>query len=182
MKGFDRYLQKKRIEQAIAFIRTGSRVLDIGCDDGLLFEFLGSSLKRGVGIDPALHNRIIADKYELIPGIFPADLKVSEKFDVVTILAVIEHFSKHVLESLNHSCCELLDEKGLVVITVPSAPVDSILKALLFFRIIDGMATEEHHGFKPDDTLCYFLKNFKLIKRKTFQFGLNNLFVFEKKH
>ena len=91
------------------------------------------------------------------------------------------HFPNEVLESLNENCAHFLADKGKVIITAPSVWVDHILEVLLFFKIIDGMSLEEHHGFKPNDTLKYFSKNFNLVKKKKFQLGLNNLFVFEKK-
>lgn len=181
MKKFDRFLQNQRMQQAKKYILSGKRVLDIGCDEGTLFKFLGDKLGKGVGIDPTLQQKINSGKFELIPGHFPNDLQSKEKFDVITMLAVIEHFPDKVLKNLDSDCSGFLNKKGLVIITAPSAWVDYILNVLLFLRIIDGMSLEEHHGFKPNDTINYFSKNFILIKKKKFQFGLNNLFVFEKK-
>lgn len=181
MKSFDRYLQKKRINHALKYIKQGDSVLDIGCDEGTLFKNLGNNLGKGIGVDPTLKNNIKTEKYELISGNFPRDLKTSQKFNAITMLAVIEHFPNEVLEGLDENCAHFLADKGKVIITAPSVWVDHILEVLLFFKIIDGMSLEEHHGFKPNDTLGYFSKNFKLIKRKKFQLGLNNLFVFEKK-
>lgn len=180
MKSLDRFLQRKRIEQARKYIQAGNRILDIGCDEGSLFKFLGNDLAKGVGIDPNLNKKVTTTKYELIPGQFPQDLQTSEKFDLITMLAVIEHFPNHTLKSLEEGCARLLDEKGKIIITVPSALTDYILKILFFFKIIDGMSLEEHHGFRPKDTITYFSNYFKLIKRKKFQFGLNNVFVLEK--
>jgi hypothetical protein len=54
------------------------------------------------------------------------------------------------------------------------------LNILEKFKLIDGMQLHEHYGFKPSDTENIFAKDFKLVCKKTFQLGLNNLFVFEK--
>jgi len=180
MKNLDRFLQRKRIEQAKQYIKPEYRILDIGCGEGALFKFPGINFLKGVGIDPTLNKQVSTSKYELISGQFPKDLNTSEKFDLIIMLAVIEHFTDTDLKSLEENCSQYLGEKGKVVITAPSVLVDYILEILIFFKIIDGMSLEEHHGFKPKDTITCFSKKFKLIKRKKFQLGLNNLFVFEK--
>ena len=54
MRRFDRFIRDQRINQAVRFIRPGSRVLDIGCHDGALFRAIGPALREGVGIDPDL--------------------------------------------------------------------------------------------------------------------------------
>ena len=75
----------------------------------------------------------------------------------------------------------LLRKGGYIVITVPSLLVDKILAVMLFFRIVDGMSLEEHHGFLPADLPNIFVpEGFKLKKQQKFQLGLNNLFVFER--
>jgi hypothetical protein len=59
--------------------------------------------------------------------------------------------------------------------------VDWILAVLKFLRLIDGMSLEEHHGYQVKQTTAIFsAKSFRLLRRKRFQLGLNNLFVFER--
>jgi hypothetical protein len=70
---------------------------------------------------------------------------------------------------------------GRIVITVPSPRVDAILHVLLKLRLIDGISAHEHYGFEPGLTPQVFpAPRFRLVRRQTFQLGLNNLFVFEK--
>jgi hypothetical protein len=48
-------------------------------------------------------------------------------------------------------------------------------------RLIDGMSLEQHYGYDITQTPALFCSaGFTLLNAKKFQFGLNNLFVFEK--
>jgi len=48
-------------------------------------------------------------------------------------------------------------------------------------HIVDGMSLEEHHGFLPDELPDIFIPaGFSLRIKRKFQFGLNNLYVFER--
>jgi len=181
MKSIDRLLQRWRISKARRFIKPGARVLDIGSADGALFRRLKISGARGMGIDPTLKSDANADGVPLIAGFFPKDLPDVEPFDVITMLAVLEHFPTAQYEELRRGCVKFLKPGGRLIITVPSPAVDKILSALKFFRLIDGMSLEEHHGYEVNRTVEIFpAENFRLLKRATFQLGLNNLFVFER--
>jgi hypothetical protein len=68
-----------------------------------------------------------------------------------------------------------------LIITVPSPRVDDILKVMKAVRLIDGMSLEQHYGYDITQTPALFCSaGFTLLKAKKFQFGLNNLFAFEK--
>jgi len=74
----------------------------------------------------------------------------------------------------------MLSDNGQLIVTVPHPFVDKILEGLMLLKLIDGQALEEHHGFDPKSLVTLLAKHLQLKSRKTFQFGLNNLFVFEK--
>ena len=97
------------------------------------------------------------------------------------MLAVIEHVPEGAKAAWVSACHRLLADNGRVVLTVPSPRVDAILAVLRFFRLADGTALEEHHGFDPGEVTPLFESaGFSLVTHKTFQLGLNNLFVFTK--
>lgn len=49
-------------------------------------------------------------------------------------------------------------------------------------RLSDGMSLEQHYGYDIAQTPDLFCAaGFALLKASKFQFGLNNLFVFEKR-
>jgi 2-polyprenyl-3-methyl-5-hydroxy-6-metoxy-1,4-benzoquinol methylase len=181
MKAIDRYLQHVRINKAKKYIRKNDRLLDIGTADGVIFRKLRGLYITGTGIDPLLPDKVETDFYTLLIGCFPDECPDDKTYDVITMLAVLEHIPGDVQSGLAVKCFHLLNEKGRIIITVPSPKVDKILRVLTQLKLTDGMSVEEHYGFKPVETIQIFAgEYFKLIHKEMFEFGLNNLFVFEK--
>jgi 2-polyprenyl-3-methyl-5-hydroxy-6-metoxy-1,4-benzoquinol methylase len=183
MKFTDRLLQRWRIAKVRPFIAPGARVLDIGCADGALFAALGNSVGAGsLGVDPTLREPLAVNGCALLPGFFPQAVPADAgPFDVVTMLAVLEHFPQSSHASLRSGCERFLRPGGKLLITVPSPQVDRLLVLLKSLRLVDGMSLEEHHGFKVGRTVEIFPpQQFQMVLRRRFQLGLNNLFVFER--
>ncbi len=181
MKAVDRWLQTWRILKARSYIKKGSRVLDVGCADGALFKQLGTLIDEGVGLDPDLEAPIEVEGYRLLPGTFPNDLEGEGPFDVITMLAVLEHIEPQHQREMARGCSQYLKPGGYLVVTTPAPMVDHILDALAALRIIDGMSLEQHYGFDPKDTPKIFVDHgLELIKAEKFQLGLNHLFLFRK--
>ncbi len=187
MKFTDRLLQKWRISKARPYVPHGARVLDIGCANGE-FYFQVPGIAEYVGIDPGTECSVHRDGFHLLKGYFPAALRdafAGEResgpsvFDCITMLAVLEHIEDP--EFLGRECFGTLRPGRRLIITVPRAIVDRILKVLLFLRLIHGMNCEQHKGYDVGRTEQIFEKaGFRLTKRRSFQLGLNCLFVFAK--
>lgn len=181
MKKLDVILQRWRIGKARRFIPKGGQVLDIGSADGALFKALESHVGGGLGIDPTLKATVQVGRTRIVPGFFPQDMPEVAPFDAITMLAVLEHIPEAEFESLREGCERFLKPGGHLIITVPSPLVDHILKVLKAFHLIDGMSLEEHHGYEVGQTASIFTPPaFRLVCRKHFQLGLNNLFVFQR--
>ena len=183
MKFLDRFLRDWRIKMTQSYVRANDKVLDIGCFDATLFEKLAvKPIGKSIGLDPLLKNTIKTENYTLLSGKFPNDLSEDKTFNCITMLAVLEHIPNEEQLQLSEDFYKFLEPQGRVIITVPSPFVDHILWILSKLRLIDGMSLEEHYGFKANETPDLFnSKQFKLLKHKRFQLGLNNLFVFEKR-
>lgn len=181
MTAVDRLLQRWRIAKVRPLIPPASRVLDIGCSNGELFQQCNSRIKEGVGIDPDLSESISVGKFRLLKGLFPQALEDARPFDVIAMLAVLEHVPSAQQNSLARDCSKFLKPGGILAITVPSPFVDRILASMKFLRLIDGMSLEQHYGYNPAETVSIFSVDGLIPKTiKKFQFGLNNLFVFKK--
>jgi 2-polyprenyl-3-methyl-5-hydroxy-6-metoxy-1,4-benzoquinol methylase len=184
MKRTDEYLQRVRIRKAAPFICEGDRILDIGSGEGPLFKYLKKKRMRfsGTGLDPEITDEIRTPDFEVLKHRFPHDSILGRRFNVITALAVLEHIPQEQLIQFANDCSQFLENEGLMVITVPSPLVDHILKVLIKLRILDGMEVDQHHGYDTGQTIPLFQSNgFVLLRHRKFQFGLNNLFVFQKK-
>ena len=183
MTPLDRYLQNRRLAMALPYIPPGGSVLDIGTGDGILFDRLKDCPPNSLGIDPTLKSETRSRRgIRLIPGYFPADLPPKTgTFDAIVMLAVLEHIPTNQFKSFSSACHRMLRPGGRVIITVPSPQVDNILEILITLRLVHGMSVEEHHGFDVRQTPSIFGPPlFRQLERRTFQLGLNNLFVFER--
>lgn len=183
MKFTDHLLQDWRIAKVRRFIGPESKILDIGSADGALFRRLGAAVGAGsMGVDPTLQEAVKVNDSVLLAGFFPdAVPPAAGPFDVITMLAVLEHFPDSGYDSLKAGCAKFLRPGGKLLITVPSKQVDLILKWLSFFKLIDGMSLEEHHGYEVSHTIEIFRPpHFRLLCHQRFQLGLNNFFAFER--
>ena len=179
MTTVDRFIQRLRIKQVEPFIHPSDSVLDVGTADGALFRVL-HYLKDGTGIDPEAEPGSL-ENATLIRGFFPEALPPNRQYDIITMLAVLEHIQPDAQSQLAKDCFERLRPSGRLLITVPSPQVDDLLSLMKAVKLIDGMSLEQHYGYNTAETPKLFCSaGFTLQKASKFQFGLNNLFVFDK--
>lgn len=180
MTRLDRFIQRMRIRQARSYVPSGGRVIDIGAHEGELFAVLGDHLAWGFGVEPLIDRTRHGANFVIEPGLFPAIRPARGGWDAVTLLAVLEHIPPAEQAAMADACHELLRPGGRVIVTVPSRAVDTVLSILRVLRLVDGMSLEQHYGFDPRQTARLFAPpRFRLLRHARFQFGLNNLYVFE---
>jgi cyclopropane fatty-acyl-phospholipid synthase-like methyltransferase len=177
----DRLLQRWRIAKVAPIVRSGARVLDVGCGDTALFDALPQDCQY-LGIDPELDITPRSPRMRLVKGEFPRDVPPGERHDVITALAAFEHVPDDAQAGFICACNDALEEGGLVVLTIPHPRVDDILHVLQTLRLVDWGEIHQHHGYDVNQTSALFERHgFALARRSQFQLGLNNVFVFEKR-
>jgi 2-polyprenyl-3-methyl-5-hydroxy-6-metoxy-1,4-benzoquinol methylase len=161
-----RYLRAYRI----ATLRPNAKsILDIGSGRGWMLYFLKKYFKfeRTAGTQIA-ENAYRFSKEKLQLEIYNADLlklDFSEKFDVVSILHVLEHVKKP--EAYVEKMYELLNDKGLLFLEVPNYNAWSRILTNQHWLALDL----KHHlfFFTPSSLTNLLLKyNFKIKKIRTF--------------
>ncbi len=184
MKMLDKFLRAWRVNVALSLSpKKMDYIFDIGCDDGYLLGKIKKPYVRLDGIDPRLKENFNSNNLTLLCGFFPEAINESIPkgvYDAIFALAVFEHFDEKSLTKSAEVIANMLSDDGLLILTVPNQFVDKILDFLLFLRLIDGQALEEHHGFDPESLVDVLSNKLKLIMRRRFQLGLNNVFVFKK--
>jgi Methyltransferase domain len=180
LRTLDRVIQELRFRAAKAYVPPGSAVLDIGSADGAWFTFLGDRIGNSVGLDPNAVEGITAGGHRLIKGTLDT-VELDGPFDCVTALAVLEHLDERELTQFGLQIRSCTSPAAIIVATVPSAAVDRILDVGIRLHLLDGMEADEHHGLVVSTIPETLAKaGWALRTTKTFEFGLNNLFVFER--
>jgi len=183
--GFDIFLRKGRIKKVLPVIKKypNSKLLDIGC--GFNYKFLievESYISEGYGIDfkvPELENGKIKTKQMKIEKKLPF---IDNMFDIVTMLAVLEHLENpfHIIKEIER----ILKPGGKLILTVPSKIAKLVLEILAFrLKIVDKNEIADHKKYYNyfelnkmiEDTKCL-----KIQKHRYFQFYMNNFCVVEK--
>ncbi len=144
-------LARMRTERANRLIppklRNG-RILDIGC--GSFPYFLAhTAFKEKFAVDQlpmpretAASNNI--EFFELNLNQEPRLPFSGEYFDVVTLLAVVEHLNPDSMAQLFQESCRVLCPGGMVVLTTPAAWSDGLLKFMARLRLVSAEEIHEH--------------------------------------
>ncbi len=178
-KPLDSFLEYLRFTKVEPYIPIGAHLLDIGTGDGNFLRYLNGHLQAAIGIDSHLTQTVKFGKCRLIPGYFPYDFVKDETFDVITMLATVEHIPMNALPSVADACWKYLKPNGQVIITVQHPRVERLLDLLKVVGIVEGFSIHEHYGFNPE-CLPNIFNQWNLIKWERWGFGCNNLFIFEK--
>ena len=179
----DRFLRRTRFLKVIRNLPKNAIVCDIGCGYNATFLLeISSFLKYGIGLDRSVGNfanQKIKLKHVQIEKIIPLR---SKEFDVVTMIAVLEHlnYPQEVLDEVYR----ILKNGGRLILTTPTPLVKPILETLAGLRLINKKDIQEHKNYFWPENIKKMLKlaNFKEenIKTKFFEFGLNNLVIAKK--
>ena len=174
-------LRKMRIARVLPLLRRipQCRLLDIGC--GWEAKFLldvEPYIASGVGIDlkaPIIQTEKLTTVRTRLGEALPF---ADDSFDVVTMLAVLEHLVCP--ESMLREVCRVLAPNGFLAGTVPSNIAKPVLEFLSYrLGIVSEEEIRDHKQYYNRDSLvALFAKTgFTDIKHRYFQFGMNNYFM-----
>jgi len=185
LEGFLSKQRAKIANNSISDSLRDGRILDLGC--GYYPYFLSSiKFKEKFGLNNSFAKESV-EGINLINHDFYHNQKLpfdDSFFNVVTLLAVLEHLDNQVAISVLTEAYRVLAVGGNLIITVPWGKTDLLLKFLSKIKLVSAVEINEHKqlynesliknqllfaGFEPEK-----------IKIKRFEFGLN-LFILAKK-
>lgn len=180
------FLARKRREKALALMGPNAQVdslLDIGCGT---YPALLASIKATdrVGIDQTIDDVTLRQFEGLGVQLIQQDitrdpvLKLdAERFDAVTMLAVVEHIPIDAAASLILEVQRLLKPGGFFILTTPAAWTDSILRTLACLGLVSREEIDEHQSLFTRDSLFGLLAGDAFqpnnIRVGTFELGMN---------
>jgi SAM-dependent methyltransferase len=176
-----RRLRLRRVYPVIARY-PGCRLLDVGCGwEARLLKGIGPRLELGIGIDRKAP--VIDDgRIRTLQCDLEAPLPFSpDSFDVVTMLAVLEHLERamDVLAEVHR----VLKSGGSLVLTVPSHAAKPVLEFLAFrLGVVSPEEIADHKRYwnRPELAAAATQSGFELAAHEYFQLGFNNFAVFRK--
>jgi SAM-dependent methyltransferase len=177
--GLDHFIARLRFRAAYPFLRSGSRVCDLGCGlEAAFLDYAGDRISHGVGVDDQVEDGVHG-RWWRVRGNITAPLPLeSGQFDHVVMLAVLEHLPEP--EPVLREAYRILTPGGSLIMTWPSGMVDPILKVLHGIGLVsDEMESDEHQKRIPVEELRTMLQRigFRGFVQERFEFGLNNLMV-----
>ena len=106
-----------------------------------------------------------------------------EKFDVITMLAVIEHIKPLEFRSLLNEFVDYTMPESRIIATIPTTKSRPILEFLSYrLNLIDQSQIRDHKVYYDDLWINEIVDKtpWKISFYKTFQMGLNSLVVFSR--
>ena len=174
-------LRKMRINRVVPIVKQYPfcSLLDIGCGwEARFLLSIENLIAEGFGIDFKAPE-ICRPKISTISAEISKKLPFEDsRFDVVTLLAVLEHFfyPEDILQEINR----VLKPGGVLVGTVPSKIARPVLEFLSYrLHIINPDEISDHKFYYDKNSLTSLLHRTGFIKitHKYFQLGMNNFFL-----
>jgi len=181
-KLLEKLLRKIRISKVIPYLKKSDYICDIGC--GINADFLmsiKSFINKGWGIDKKVlldsADNITIKRIELFSSV-PFD---DNFFDVVTMMAVLEHLNN--ISLILKEVYRILKPNGILILTTPNPSAKPILEFLAYkLNLLDVNEISDHKYYCSMNNLIKELQNAKLkvIKSKFFEFKFNSLIIAKK--
>jgi ubiquinone/menaquinone biosynthesis C-methylase UbiE len=177
-------LRRMRLKKVLPTIHRypDCRLLDIGCGwDYRLLKTVEPFIGSGVGIDfkvPEMESTKIKTVRMQMTDSLPFE---SESFDIVTMLAVLEHLSDPL--RMVSETERVLKKGGRLVLTVPSKIAKPVLEFMAFsLKIVNANEIRDHKKYYNFEDIRSLVNRTGLIveEHRYFQMGMNNYCVARK--
>jgi ubiquinone/menaquinone biosynthesis C-methylase UbiE len=177
-------LRRLRIRKVLPTIRQypDCHLLDIGCGwDCRLLKTVAPFIGFGVGIDFKVQELELA-KIKTIRMMITETLPFpAESFDVVTMLAVLEHLTEPV--GMVREIERILKKGGSLVLTVPSIIAQPVLEFLSYrLGIVNVDEIRDHKKYYDYKELKKLFSQTGMVmeSHRYFQMGMNNFSIVKK--
>lgn len=182
--GLEPILRWMRIQRVLNYISRSSIVLDVGCGQSATFlKAISHRIKQGFGVDMKT-NACQVRNIKILKLKFDHCLPFSNSsFDVVTMLAVLEHIEDE--EQILQEIYRVLVPGGRLIITVPSVWSQPILEFLAYrLSVVSEAEIRDHKKYYNRKRLEKVLIDeigFKTFHHQYFQLWMNNFCTVTKK-
>jgi 2-polyprenyl-3-methyl-5-hydroxy-6-metoxy-1,4-benzoquinol methylase len=154
---------KQRLRRIMQFRKSPGSLLDVGCATGIFMKVAEEENWQVAGVETS--EKAAVEARELVPSAFIKtgflpDIKFDQKYELVSLWAVIEHFSdpKPFIKFISE---ELLERDGLLVLSTPS--IDSLAQKI---------SRKSWRYYVPPFHLLYFRKKSLRILLETYGFQI----------
>ena len=171
-------LRRARVAKALPVIRNYPRCqfLDFGCGwEARLLKDVAPYISRGVGIDqkaPAIESEKLATLRADLESALPFE---PHSFDVVAMLAVLEHLSDPLRALVEIR--RVLRPQGTLILTVPSHAAKPVLEFLAYrLKLVNPAEIADHKRYygRRDLRELSSQAGFRMCAHRYFQLGFNN--------
>ena len=171
-------LTRMRVRQVMPAIRghPDARLLDIGCGyNAPLLRAVEPYVREAVGIDPSAPS-IEGPRLRTVRATFESAMPFGAgSFDIVTMLAVLEHLSNP--EQVISEIARVLRPGGQLVLTVPSHAAKPVLEFLAYrLHVLSEVGVRDHKRYYGCKDLhgLFAGTGMRIDRHAYFQLGMNN--------
>ena len=180
LDGFLSRKRAKRVNKLIPHSHRSGMILDIGCGTYPYF-LLNTDFSEKHGLDRVIVPNASAFSEKLCIKDYDLEKELTipyadNSFDVLTMLAVFEHFDKEKLIQILREVKRVLKPGGVYILTVPAGWTDKLLTIMAKFKLVSASLFNEHKDTYTHKKIVSLLQTAGFQKEKM-HFGYFEIFM-----